>query len=138
MNTEMTLDLLTRGFKHSAAADIIAKVDFIEGDTNVIQLIIKDREEFPVYISLDDSQILCLSYLWKEQEVRQDKRADLLDALLTMNIPMPLSSFSKLGEQYIIFGALTVQTDIDTVLHEIKVLSDNTLDAIEALAEYLY
>lgn len=136
MNTPMTLDLLASSFRHPAAADLVARIDVIDGEVKVLQVIIKDREEFPVYITMDDSQILCMSYLWKEKEVRQDRRSDLLDALLTMNIPMPLSAFSKLGEQYIIFGALSVQADADTVLHEIEVLSNNTLDAIEALAEY--
>ncbi len=136
MNTPMTLDLLASSFRHPATADLVAKVDVIDGEVQVLQVIINNREEFPVYITIDDSQVLCMSYLWKEQEIRQDKRGDLLDALLTMNIPMPLSAFSKLGEQYIIFGALSVQSDADTVLHEIEVLSNNTLDAIEALAEY--
>jgi len=50
---------------------------------------------------------------------------------------MPLSSFSKMGHQYIIFGALSTRSDTDDVLHEIATLSDNTLDAIELMAEYL-
>ena len=138
MKTEMTLDLLTSAFNDSSAVNIIEEVEFQEDDVYVIPLTIRDREEFPIYISLDNSQILCMSYVWKEAEIKQDKRAELLDALLTMNLLMPLSSFSKLGNQYIIFGALSIQTDIDAVLQEIKILSDNTLDAIEALSEYLH
>ena len=66
-----------------------------------------------------------------------EQREELLDTLLTLNIPMPLSSFSKVSNQYIIFGALSIQSTINDIVHEIEILSDNTLDAIELMAYYL-
>jgi uncharacterized protein len=65
------------------------------------------------------------------------RRAELLDAMLTMNVPMPLSAFSKVGNQYLIFGALSTRVPIDEVLEEIDTLSDNTLTAIEELSQFL-
>jgi len=111
--------------------------EIIEEDLQVLQVLIQDREEFPVYVTIDDSQILCVSYLWQEQEIIPEQREALLEALLSLNIPMPLSSFSKIGHQYIIFGALSTRSDTDAILHEIATLSDNTLEAIELMAEYL-
>ncbi|MBT4837837.1 MAG: DUF2170 family protein [Methylococcales bacterium] len=111
--------------------------EIIEGEVNILQVIVDDREEFPIYITVDESQILCITHLWHESEVQDGKREELMDALLTMNIPMPLSAFSKVGDQYILFGALSPNSLVDDILHEIDVLSDNTLDAVEASAEYL-
>ena len=111
--------------------------ELIPGEVDVLQVSIQDREEFPVYVSIDESQILCLTHLWKEGEVKEGTREELLDALLTMNVSMPLSAFSKVGNQYIIFGALATNSSADDITHEIEVLSENTLDAVEAISDYL-
>lgn len=131
---EEILSVLTNS-KINDLFDCAAQI--VEGEVAVLQVIINDREEFPIYITVDESQILCITHIWTEAEVKQEKREELLDALLTMNIPMPLSSFSKIGDQYILFGALSPGSSVDEILHEIEVLSDNTLEAIEASAEYL-
>jgi len=114
-------------------------VEVVEGeeDVNVLVITVEDREEFPIYITVDESQILCITHLWKEEEVDFNKRVDLLDAMLTMNVPMPLSSFSKVGGQYLIFGALSIRSTVNEVLEELDVLSDNTLTAIEELRNFL-
>ena len=54
-----------------------------------------------------------------------------------MNVSIPLSAFSKIGTQYIMFGALSPQSSIDELLHEIELLSDNVLEAIDAVSDYL-
>lgn len=116
------------------------KAELINGEEDsedVLLVTIEDREEFPVYVTVDDSQILCISHLWKEDEVNTDKRADMLEAMLSMNVPMPLSSFSKLGNQYLIFGALSNRVPVDEVVEEIETLSENTLTAVEEFAEFL-
>lgn len=117
--------------------DLQLQTEIIEGDVDVLIVTVEDREEFPIYVTVDDSQILCISYLWLEEEVREGKRSELLDVMLTMNVPMPLSSFSKLGNQYLIFGALSNRATLEDILEEIDVLSDNTLTAIEELSDYL-
>lgn len=117
--------------------DLILSTEIIEGEADVLIVTIEDREEFPIYITIDDSQILCISHLWQEDEIVADKRGELLDVLLTMNVPMPLSSFSKVGNQYLIFGSLSNRSELNEVLEEIDVLSDNTLTAIEELSDYL-
>ena len=107
------------------------------GDVEVVVVRLEDREAFPIYITVDESQILCLSPLWTEAEVLPETRGDLLDILLTMNIPMPLSAFSKVGHQYIIFNALSLQATLNQVIEEIEVLSDNALMAIDELNQFL-
>ncbi len=111
--------------------------EIVTGDTDVLILTIEDREEFPVYITVDESQVLCISHLWTEDQVIPAKRTDLLDAMLTLNVPMPLSSFSKVGKQYLIFGALRTQSTVNDVLEEIEMLSENTLTSVDEFREFL-
>jgi uncharacterized protein YjfI (DUF2170 family) len=116
-------------------------IELIDGDdsgeVSVAQILVKDREELPVYMTVDEGQILCITYLWNEREVKSGMRAELMDVLLTLNVSVPLSAFSKIGNQYIIYGALSPESNVNDVLLEIEVLSDNALEAIETVSEYL-
>ena len=107
------------------------------GEVSVAQILVKDREELPIYMTVDEGQILCITYLWNEREVKPDMRAELMDVLLTLNVSVPLSAFSKIGNQYIIYGALSPESNVNDVLLEIEVLSDNALEAIETVSEFL-
>ncbi|NJO17584.1 MAG: YjfI family protein [Thioploca sp.] len=130
--TELTHDL--NGIK--SYAGLVFNTELIPGETDVLVVTIEDREEFPVYITVDESQILCITHVWKEAEIIPAKRTELLESLLMMNLPMPLSSFSKIGPQYIIFGALSTHSSLEELIEEIDVLSENTLIAIEELRDY--
>lgn len=138
MNGKLTVSQLAESLGRTTLDNgAMLSPEIIEVELQVLQVLIQDREEFPVYVTIDDSQILCVSYLWREHEIIPERREALLEVLLTLNIPMPLSSFSKIGQQYIIFGALSTRSDIDAIRHEIATLSDNTLEAIELMADYL-
>ena len=57
--------------------------------------------------------------------------------MLSMNVPMPLSSFAKVDQQYVIFGALSTNSNIAEIAHEVETLSENSVEALDALQEYL-
>jgi uncharacterized protein YjfI (DUF2170 family) len=107
-----------------------------DGD-DAIEVVVEDRDEFPIMVSTDDEQILCMTYLWDEGQVKPESRTDLLTALLEMNVPLPLSSFGKIGDRYVVFGALAAGSTIGDVVTELEALSDNTLEAIEVVSPYL-
>ena len=109
----------------------------LPGEIDVLQVVIEGRDEIPVFISVTEDQILCIAYIFQDEEIIVEKRAELMEAMVEMNIPMPLSSFSKVGDRFVVFGALSVNSSFDDVLHEVVVLGDNALEAIEALSEYL-
>ncbi len=109
----------------------------IPGETEVLQITLWEFEELPCFVSVTDTQILCITYLFAEDEVKSDKRGQMMEEMLELNIPMPLSSFSKLGERYVIFGALSIGSNIEDICHEIITLTENALEAIDALEEYL-
>ena len=100
-------------------------------------VVVEDREEFPIFVSVDDEQLLCLTYLWSEEQVKPERRTELLATLLEMNVPLPLSSFGKIGDRYVLFGALAASASTDDVVTEIEALSDNALEALEVAAPYL-
>lgn len=109
----------------------------ISGEVDVLQISIADREELPIFLSVTDDQILCITYLWGEEEVKADKRVAMLEAMLEMNIPMPLSSFSKIADKYVIFGALSNNSSFDDIEHELAVLSNNAIEVIADMDEFL-
>ena len=112
-------------------------IEMFDGENSVACIKVEDREEFPIYMTVDDGQILCITYLFSDEEVNPEKRIEMTDAMLMMNVMVPLSAFSKIGNQYILFGALSPRASIDELLHEIELLSDNVLDAIATLSTYL-
>lgn len=112
-------------------------IEKFDGDNMVACIKVEDREEFPVYMTVDEGQLLCITYLFGDNQVDQSRRAELTEIMLMMNVSIPLSAFSKIGSQYIMFGALSPNSNVSDILHEIETLSDNVLDAIDAVSDYL-
>jgi uncharacterized protein YjfI (DUF2170 family) len=109
----------------------------ISGEVDVLQVTVQGREELPIFMSVTDDQILCITYLWGEEEVKPGALADMHTSMLEMNIPMPLSSFSKIGDKYVIFGALSISSTFVDIEHEIAVLSNNAIEVIDDMSEFL-
>ncbi|WP_394130454.1 YjfI family protein [Shewanella maritima] len=109
----------------------------VEGDVEVLQANIIGREEIPVFVSVTDTQILCISYLWGEDEVNPERRLEMFETMLELNIPMPLSSFAKIDDKYVVYGALSVHSSMEEVEQELAVLSDNCLEVIDELVDFL-
>ena len=132
------LEQLVKELADNRLADGTAlSIEMFDGDDAVACIKVEEREEFPIYMTADDGQILCITYLFGDDQVAPDKRAEMAEAMLMMNVSIPLSAFSKIGSQYIMFGALSPKSNIDELLHEIELLSDNVLEAIEAVSDYL-
>jgi uncharacterized protein len=109
----------------------------IPGEIDVLQITVGDFDELPTYVSVTDTQILCITYLFTEDEVKPESRTEMLEEMLELNIPIPLSAFSKIGERYVIFGALSVSSSIEDIGHEIITLTENAVESITALEDYL-
>jgi hypothetical protein len=109
----------------------------IEGEVDVAEVSITDREELPIFLTIADDQILCICYLWSEDEVRPESRAEMMEIMLDMNVPMPLSSFAKIENKYVVFGAMSLNSSTEDVALEIATLSENAIDAITTMKDYL-
>jgi uncharacterized protein YjfI (DUF2170 family) len=109
----------------------------IPGVVPVVQVVIGGREELPIFITASDEQILSICYLWKETEIVPETRVELLELLLDLNPSIPLSSFGHVDDRYVLFGALTRDASVDDIACDVATLSDNALDALDALSRYL-
>ncbi len=111
-------------------------VEAISG-AEVLRIEVEDREELPIFLSVSEEQVLCIAYLFKMQEIKPAKIAEMNDAMLSANVSMPLSSFAKIGEQYVVYGALSTASSLLEIVHEIETLSSNSIEAINAMKDYL-
>lgn len=109
----------------------------IDGDVEVLQVNVVGREELPIFVSVTESQVLCISYLWGEEEVIPESRTEMFETMLSFNIPMPLSSFAKIDDKYVLFGALSLESSMLEIEQELSVLSDNCLEVIDEMVDFL-
>ena len=109
----------------------------IPGEIDVLQITVGEFDELPTYVSVTDTQILCVTYLFTEDEVKPESRSDMLEEMLELNIPIPLSSFAKIGDRYVIFGSLSNTSGIEDICLEIITLTENAVEAITALEDFL-
>ena len=109
----------------------------IPGEVPVVQVSIGGRDELPIFITRSDTQILCLCYLWSDDEVKPSRRNELAQTLLELNPSVPLSAFGRIGDRYVLTGALAIDAPVEAVAQDVAVLSDNALDALDALSEFL-
>ena len=85
-------------------------------------------------------------FFWLYQDAERDDRGEIMSAgnvdamnktMLAANISIPLSSFALVDDQYVIYGALSVNSSLEDIVHDIEVLSSNTIEAIDAMSDYL-
>lgn len=121
----------------SRLGGVATQIQPVPGDVPVLQVVVEGYEALPVYLTSSDTQCLCICYLWTEAEVRPERRSELLEVMLDLNIAVPLSAFGRIGEHYVLFGALARDAGVDEIAKEVVALLDNSADALDALAEYL-
>lgn len=133
MNFDLLREILN---DHTSANGYGLAVTNLDGE-DALEVVVEDRVEFPIIVWFDGEQLLAVTYLWDESQVRPDSRTEMLAALLELNVPLQLSSFGKIRDRYVLFGALAANSTLDHITTELEVLSDNTLEAIEIIAPYL-
>ena len=109
----------------------------IHGEQEVLQVIVSELDAMPIFITITDTQILCITYLCKQAEVQPERVADLNKTMLELNVAMPLSSFAIVEEYYVVFGAMATSSGYDEICKELITQAANAYDALEAIEEYL-
>ncbi len=109
----------------------------IEGEYNVLRVEVSDLEEMPIFLTITEAQILCISYLFNNNEIHQDKIPELNQYLLELSVPMPLSAFAIVDEYYAIFGALSCGSTLESIADELVTLAANSSDSLQALEEFI-
>lgn len=109
----------------------------IRGAQNVLQVLVSDLDAMPIYMTITDTQMLCITYLCRRDEIRPDRIDELNRSMLEMNVAMPLSSFALVEDYYLIFGALATTSSVDDICRELVTLAANAYDALEAIEDFL-
>lgn len=109
----------------------------IKGEHEVLQVLVSEWEDMPIYMTVTDTQILCITYLCRKEEIREDQVSSLNELLLELNVSVPLSSFSIVDDYYVIFGALATSSSNEDICKELVTLAPNAYDALEAIETYL-
>jgi len=109
----------------------------IPGEQEVLQVTVSGQEETPIYVTVTETQVLCIAYLFKQSEVKEDCTAELNTRCLQLNVPMPLSAYAIIDDYYALFGTLSVQSSLDNIMCEIVTLNDNSIAAIEVVEDLL-
>ena len=103
----------------------------------VMRICIEALEELPVFVTASPSQVLCICYLWTEQEIRPERRADMLEAMMDLNMAIPLSNFGRIGGHYVLFGSLAHDASADSIATDVAMVADNAFEALDVFSEFL-
>lgn len=104
---------------------------------NIIEICCSNAEEFPIHLTSTDEQILAISHLFTEDNIKSEELPNLNDLLLKLSPAIPLSAFGKEGKLYFIYGAMPLGTLFSNIAHELEVQADNTVEALETLQELM-
>lgn len=133
----MDIQSLTLSLGDSTHAGRRFDVMPVTGEEPVLQVVVSGAEETPVYVTVTDTQVLCLVYLFDEGELRPDSLAELHESMLRISVPMPLSSLGKVGEHYVVYGALSPTSSDTEVRQELVTLADNAIDLLQTFEDFL-
>lgn len=103
----------------------------------VMRICIEGQQELPVFVTVTPTQVLCISYLWTEEEIKPERRADMLEAMMDLNISIPLSTFGRIGNQYVIYGSLSHDAEVEEIAKDVAMVADNAVEALDVFTDYL-
>jgi len=109
----------------------------IQGEQPVLRVEVSGLEAIPIFVTITETQILCISYLFTRMEIHADKEAELNRCLLELNLPMPLSAFALVDDYYVVFGALSRGSKFESICEELVTLANNATDTLQALEEFI-
>lgn len=109
----------------------------IAGDDPVLQIVVSGADETPVYLTVTESQILCLVYLFEESEIRPSALPELHESMLRISVPMPLSALGKVENHYVVYGSLSPTSSQTEVMQELVTLADNAIDLLQTFEDFL-
>lgn len=109
----------------------------VTGNDPVLQVVVSGAEETPVYLTVTETQVLCLVYLFEEKELKPSSLPELHENMLRISVPMPLSALGKVGDHYVVYGALTPTSSTTEVMQELVTLADNAIDLLQTFEDFL-
>ncbi len=103
-------------------------------DGGVMEVVCSNNDEFPINVALTETQILSVTPLFNKDAIKGNKLIELNEMFLQLSPAIPLSSMAKQGDNYILFGAMAVNTTFENFAHELEVQAGNTIEVLDAVA----
>ena len=86
---------------------------------------------------MTDAQLIAVTPLFNTSEVKEDKLDELNKIMLQLSPAIPLSSVGLQEGNYILFGAMALNTVFENIVHELEVQAENTLEVLDAVESLL-
>jgi uncharacterized protein YjfI (DUF2170 family) len=106
-------------------------------DDEILEVTCSNNDEFSIHVVMTKKQILTVTPLFSADEVPTEKVNELNSLLLRVSPAVPLSSVGLQDNNYILFGAMSVNTTIENIAHELEVQAENTIDVLETISPLL-
>ncbi len=111
--------------------------DALVTEQGILEVVCSNNDEFPISVTMTETQILSVTPLFALSEVQPDQRDELNATFLRLSPAVPLSAIGLQGDTYILFGAMALSTRFEVVAHELEVQAENTIDVLEAVEHML-
>lgn len=111
--------------------------DAVITENGVIEVTCSNNEEFPIHLAMTETQLLSVTPLFNISEVHEGKIDELNSKLLQLSPAVPLSSIGLQDGNYILFGAMALNTMFENIIHELEVQAENTVDVLEVIEPLL-
>ncbi|MEJ2044072.1 MAG: YjfI family protein [Reinekea sp.] len=115
-------------------------LNLLEGVEPVLSLEMRSFGDLPLFLTVAGEQILIEAWLWPYDQVRS--AVEFNELILRTHKLFPLSTLSldtvESGESYYtLFGALSSQSKLESILIEVETLARNVMQVTQAYAPYL-
>lgn len=111
--------------------------DALVTERDILEIVCSNNDEFPIHVTMTDTQILSVTPLFNVGEVAPGKLDELNATFLRLSPAVPLSAIGLQGDTFILFGAMALSTRFEVIAHELEVQAENTIDVLEAVEHLL-
>ncbi|MEE9344948.1 MAG: YjfI family protein [Methylococcales bacterium] len=117
-----------------------ASIELMDGIDPVLQIVMHEYGDLPIFLSVYGEQIIVESVLWSTSDV--NNLAEFNEVVLRTHKYFPLSTISldkRIDgvDYYHMFGALSSASSLSNIVIEIEVLASNVIKVTEAYSDYL-
>jgi uncharacterized protein YjfI (DUF2170 family) len=113
------------------------RFDAVLSENGVIEVVCSNVSEFQINIASTETQLLSVTPLFLKSEIKPGGEAELNELLLQLSPAVPLSSIGLQGNTYILFGAMPLETSFESIVHELEVQAENTVEVLDAIEPLL-
>jgi uncharacterized protein YjfI (DUF2170 family) len=111
--------------------------DAVLNDNSVLDVICSNVEEFPIKMAATETQLLSVTPLFHKSEVKPESLEELNTLLLQLSPVVPLSAVGMQADNYILFGAMSLKTSFENIVHELEIQAENTVEVLESIQQLL-